>query len=310
METVNTGIYENITTPSLQSRFFVRLLRLLPIKKRTASADAVQQQVRKLALHPAPYKPAGLGPGISVTIKTVAGWPVYYTGPSDNPSFCNYVLFLHGGGYINEIVRAHWEFIGNLTRNARVKCVVPIYPLAPNGTASKVVPATGHLLLNLLKKAGPAKVIVMGNSAGAGLGLAAVQWLRDHGYGQPDKLVLISPGVNASLNGEERQLIAKKDPVLDIPGIIEGARLYAGELDLSHPYVSPLKGDFQGLPPMMIFSGTLDLLYPDSIEMAKKARAAGVAVELHLRKDQPHNYPVMRTPEAREARAIILQAVA
>jgi acetyl esterase/lipase len=310
MNAVNSGIYENLTTPSLQSRLFFSLLRLLPIKKRTASADAVQQQVKKLAMQPAPYEPAGLGPGVDVTRKTEAGWPVYCTEPSGNTGSCNYVLFLHGGGYINEIVRAHWEFIGNLTRNARVKCVVPIYPLAPVGTAGEVVPAIGKLLVNLLKKAGHAKVTVGGNSAGAGLGLAAAQWLRDNGHRQPNKLVLISPGLNASINCAERQAIAKNDPVLGIPGIIEGARLYAGELDISHPYVSPLNGDFQGLPPIIVFSGTLDLLYPDSIDMAIKARAAGVPVALHLRKGQPHNYPVMRTPEAREARAIILQAVA
>jgi acetyl esterase/lipase len=86
-----------------------------------------------------------------------------------------------------------WEFIGNLTRKARVRCVVPIYPLAPGGTAREVVPAIGNLLVNLLKKAGHAKVTVVGSSAGAGLGLSAAQWLRDNGYRQPNKLVLISP---------------------------------------------------------------------------------------------------------------------
>jgi acetyl esterase/lipase len=43
----------------------------------------------------------------------VAGWPVYYTAPSANPDVGDYVVFLHGGGYINEIVRAHRRFIGS-----------------------------------------------------------------------------------------------------------------------------------------------------------------------------------------------------
>jgi acetyl esterase/lipase len=38
------------------------------------------------------------------------------------------------------------------------------------------VPATGELLRKLLENAGPAKVTVVGNSAGAALGLAAAQW--------------------------------------------------------------------------------------------------------------------------------------
>jgi epsilon-lactone hydrolase len=36
----------------------------------------------------------------------------------------------------------------------------------------------------------------------------------------------------------------------------------------------------------------------------------GVPVELHLLRDQPHNYALMPTPEGRKARAIILRAVA
>jgi monoterpene epsilon-lactone hydrolase len=297
------------TPPSWKSRCIVALLRLLPIKKRTASAAAVQKRVRKLALKPASYKPTGLGRGVNVILKNEGGWPVYYTAHSTNPDTGNYVIFLHGGGYINQIVRAHWRIIGYLTRNAHVRCIIPIYPLAPNITASDVVPAMGQLLHKILEEAGTVKVTVIGNSAGAGLALAAAQWLRDSGYRQPDKLVLISPGINASISRPEQTLIAANDPLLDTAGTIEGARLYAGDLDLAHPFVSPLNGDFHGLAPMLVFSGTLDLLYPDSIDLATKAQAAGVPVELHLRKGQPHNYAGMPTREGREARAIILQAV-
>jgi epsilon-lactone hydrolase len=271
----------------------------------------VQQHVRRLALRPASYEPTGLGRGVELTLKTsAAGWPVYYTVPSANPNVSNYVLFLHGGGYINEIVRAHWRFIGYLTRNAPVRSVVPIYPLAPLATAKDVVPATGELLRKLLEDAGPAKVTVVGNSAGAGLGLAAAQWLRDSGYRQPNGLVLISPGLDASVGRPDQMAIAARDPVQDIPAIIEAGRLYAGDLDVAHPYVSPLNGDFRGLAPMIVFSGTLDLLYPDSIDLTAKARAAGVPIELHLRQGQPHNYAALPTPEGRQARAIILRVVA
>ncbi|CAL1517459.1 hypothetical protein MMC2321_01195 [Chitinophaga sp. MM2321] len=308
-----TTLYELLpdnAEPSLQSRCINGLLRLLPIKKRLASAAAVQEQVRRLSLRPASYEPTGLGRGVTVTLKHVAGWPVYYTAPSENPDAGDYVVFLHGGGYINEIVRAHWRFIGYLTRNAHVRCIVPIYPLAPHATAKDVVPAMGDLLRKILEDAGPAKATVMGNSAGAGLGLAAAQWLRDSGYQQPNGLVLISPGLDASFSRPEQLAIAAHDPIQDIPGVIEVGRLYAGDLDVAHPYVSPLNGDFRGLAPMIVFSGTLDLHYPASIDLAAKARAAGVPVELHLRRGQPHNYAAMPTPEGREARAIILRVLA
>jgi acetyl esterase/lipase len=296
--------------PSWQSRCMTGLLRLLPIKKRMASAAIVHEHVRRLALRPAPYEPAGLGRGVDVTLQHEAGWPVYHTAPSADPDVSNYVLFLHGGGYINEIVRAHWRIVGYLTRNARVRCIVPIYPLAPAATATDVVPAMGELMRNLLEKCGPAKVTVVGNSAGAALGLAAAQWLRDAGHRQPTGLVLISPGGDFSINRPEQLAIAARDPINDIPGAREVGRLYAGALDISHPYVSPLNGDFRGLAPMIVFSGTRDLFYPDAIDIAAKARAVGVPIDLHLRRDQPHNYAGMPTPEGRQARAIIVRAVA
>jgi len=296
--------------PSWQSRCINGLLRLLPIKKRMASAAAVREHVRRLALRPASYAPTGLGRGVEVSMENAAGWPVYYTAPSAIPDAGNYVVFLHGGGYINEIVRPHWRFIGDLTRNSRVRCIVPIYPLAPRANAKDIVPAMGDLLLKLLDNAGPAKVTVVGNSAGAGLGLAAVQWLRDAGYRRPDGLVLISPALDASLSRPEHRAIAAVDPMQDIPGILEAARLYAGDLDTAHPYISPLNGDLRGLPPMIVFSGTHDLLYPDSIALAEKARAAKVPIELHLSQGQPHNYPLLPTPEGRQARERIRQVAA
>jgi acetyl esterase/lipase len=296
--------------PSWQSRCLNGLLRLLPIKQRMASAAAVQAHVRRRALQPASHAPTGLGRGVEVTRKDVAGWPVYHAAPSATPDAGDTVVFLHGGGFINEIVRAHWRFIGYLIRHARVRCVVPIYPLAPHATAKDVVPAMGELLRKLLEDAGPAKVTVVGNSAGAGLGLAAAQWLRDAGHRQPNRLVLISPGGDFAISRPEQVAIAARDPINDLPGAREAGRLYAGDLDVAHPYVSPLNGDFHALAPMIIFSGTLDLFYPDCIDLAAKARAAGVPVELHLRQGQPHNYAAMPTPEGRQARAVILRAVA
>ncbi|MBR0775938.1 alpha/beta hydrolase fold domain-containing protein [Bradyrhizobium diazoefficiens] len=296
--------------PSLQSRVFNLLLRQLPYKQQLASAEAVQAHVQKQALQPASHEPKGLGRGVEAILTKMGGWPVYYTAPSSGHEGCNHVMFLHGGGYINEIVPAHWRFVGEMTRKAGVVCVVPIYPLAPRATAKDVVPATAELLRMLLEDAGPAKVTVVGNSAGAGLALAACQWLRDRGHRQPDRMVLISPAADASVSRPEQRMLATRDPIQDIPGIVEAGRLYAGELDVGHPFVSPLNGAFRFLAPMTIFSGTRDLLYPDSIDLAERARAVGVSVELHLLRDQPHNYALMPTPEGRGARRIILRTVA
>lgn len=117
--------------PSLQSRGFNALLGLLPYKQQLASAEAVLAHVQKRTLQPASFEPTGLGRGVEATLTKMGGWPVYYTAPSSGHEGCNLVMFLHGGGYINEIVPAHWRFVGQMTRKAGVVCVVPIYPRPP-----------------------------------------------------------------------------------------------------------------------------------------------------------------------------------
>jgi acetyl esterase/lipase len=70
----------------------------------------------------------------------------------------------------------------------------------------------------------------------------------------------------------------------DVPGMIEAFRMYAGDLDVNHPFVSPLNADLNGLAPMLIFTGTHDLFHPDIVALANRAAQAGVPVEMHLRK--------------------------
>ena len=86
--------------------------------------------------------------------------------------------------------------------------------------------------------------------------------------------------------------------------------MYAGHLDVTHPFVSPLNGSFDDLAPMLIFTGTHDLYHPDIVTLANKAARAGVPVEIHVRNGLQHNYPLLPTPEGREARDIIARAVA
>lgn len=297
------------TNPSWQTRIVICLLRLFKIKQKKASASAVKMRLQKLKFQPASHKPKGLGRGIEVKLKEINGWPVYYTTPCSASNSDSYVVFLHGGGYIDEIVPGHWKIIGEMNRKGKVHCIVPIYPLAPEATADQVVPAMGKLLLKVFEEIGPSKISIVGNSAGAALALASTQWLRDHNFRLPDRLVLISAGLDASSISEEQKEIEQHDPLLDIEGALYGAKLYAGALDLKHPFVSPLNGDLHKLPPMLVFAGTLDFLYPNSIELKRKAESVGVKVELYLKKGQPHNYPGLPTPEGTEALNLIIDAV-
>ena len=83
----------------------------------------------------------------------------------------------------------------------------------------------------------------------------------------------------------------------------ESAKLYAGDHDLTEPLLSPIYGDFEGLPPTLLVTGTRDLFLSDTVRTHRKLRRAGVTAELHVFEGMSHaGYLVVPdSPEAQEA---------
>lgn len=74
-----------------------------------------------------------------------------------------------------------------------------------------------------------------------------------------------------------------------IGGGTGGPDAYAGDSDRSHPYLSPLFGDFsKGWPPTLLTTGTRDLLLSDTVRMHRALRRAGIRADLHVAEASPH----------------------
>jgi epsilon-lactone hydrolase len=65
--------------------------------------------------------------------------------------------------------------------------------------------------------------------------------------------------------------------------------------------LSPVYGDYQGLPPMILTSGTRDLFLSNTVRVHRKLRAAGVEAELQVFEGQSHAQ-YMRDPNAPETK--------
>ena len=63
---------------------------------------------------------------------------------------------------------------------------------------------------------------------------------------------------------------------------------------LTHPYASPLFGDFKGLPPMLIQAGEAEVLRDENTLLAHKATMAGVEVRYELFEDMVRRRPLAR----------------
>jgi monoterpene epsilon-lactone hydrolase len=151
---------------------------------------------------------------------------------------------------------------------------------------------------------------LIGESAGAGLALALAMRMRDSGISTPRALVLMSPWVDLTCQGEsyaKRYLMdpmfGRKMPPPDAEDRTAIGLIYAGGHDLKHPYLSPIFGDFTGLPPMLIHVGEFEMLHDDAVIVYEKAIAAGSKAELKVWAGMFHAFQIADSliPEARQA---------
>jgi epsilon-lactone hydrolase len=66
------------------------------------------------------------------------------------------------------------------------------------------------------------------------------------------------------------------------------AALYANGHDLHDPQLSPIYGDFHGLPPAVLTTGTRDLFLSNTVRTHRKLREAGVNAELQVFEGYSH----------------------
>jgi epsilon-lactone hydrolase len=294
---------------SLANELVTRIV--LPLrggKRRHSDVGRTRRHIVERAWRPASFAPPRrLARRADVSLRRHDGWPVYELAPR-SAAPVRHVLYLHGGSYVNEIVRSHWSFVGHLVATAPVAAVVPIYPLGASVGAAGTVAGATAIAAELVERAGPDGVVLMGDSAGGGLTLAVAQALRDHGL-TAHRVVLISPWLDVATALPEQREIEPRDAMLAIPGLVECGRTYAAGLPLDDPRVSPIHGEMSGLPPLTVFSGTHDLVNPDSRRLCDACAAAGVPCDLVEAPGMPHVYPLMPTPEGRAARRQIVQLV-
>jgi acetyl esterase/lipase len=82
------------------------------------------------------------------------------------------------------------------------------------------------------------------------------------------------------------------------------------KIDLRDPGISPLYGNFAGLPPFLIMVGSTEILLDDSVLVARRAHSAGVNVTLQLWKNMPHVFPGMQIlPESQMAKIEISEFI-
>ncbi len=286
--------------PSVSSRLVGFLLRTTGVfKKRYASAAGLTKGIAAARAAKPQLPTDKMRAKVSVSERQVAGRSVWDIAPkSGNPAA--YMLYFHGGGYVYPAADVHWAFYGHLAEQHGLAITAPLYPLAPEASAEEANAFALAAYRDFLDRHDGAFVLG-GDSAGAGLAAATAMAARDAGLQMPSGLVLVCPWLDGSASHPDQPAIEPRDSILGIPGIREAAKLYARDLPVTDTKVSPINGDWQGLPPILSFGGGDDILVTD----ARTLKAKVPATDYDERAGLMHDWPLFFFPESRDAQAKI-----
>lgn len=242
--------------------------------------------------------------GITVTETTYDGMPVYDLTPVD-PSG-QYVVAIHGGAWVDQPTIVHWLSYTDMAHETGATVVVPIYPLATDGgTASVVVPEISNLISSEIATEGADHVSVTGDSAGGGIALSAVELLVSEDKPVPDSMVLDSPGLDASFSNPDISVV--DDPVLNLAESQQDGLLWAGDLPLTNPLVSPIYGSLEGLPPTYVYSGSDEIIAPDTLKFEQDAIAQDAPISFILRTGEIHDWALLPLLDGAQVQTQIYQ---
>lgn len=278
------------------------MIRVTRRKRRYAKLTAFQAHVA--ATRDEPHRPPpGLVKRLRVEAGEMRGWPSYTVTPRSGPAGPRHVLYLHGGAYIFQMAKEQWDLAGALAERLGCAVSVPGYPLPPHpgSGAEQIFPVLLDAYRDLLARGDANDLAVAGDSAGGGMALALAQLARREGLPQPKDIVLFAPWLDVTLTNSEIAQVARDDPMLAAPGLREAGRMYAGNLPLDDPLVSPIHADLAGLGRISLFIGTRDIGLPDSRLLLRRAQKQRVPIDYFEYPGMFHDWmAVVLLPESKQ----------
>ena len=201
---------------------------------------------------------------------------IFIISPKNGPKTEKTILYLHGGSYMAEASQKHWELLKKIVEDTKATIIMPDYPLAPKYNYKDVFEIMIPFYKELINKVDVNNLILMGDSAGGGLGLAIEEKIGEESLPMPSKTIFISPWLDVRLQNSEIEEYEEKDKVLNKDTLKLAGITYAGSEGINSYLVNPIDGDLLKLKNITIFIGTNDILNPDTKLLKEKAQEKGI----------------------------------
>jgi acetyl esterase/lipase len=243
--------------------------------------------------------------GVCYAEVDIDGVPALWCVPTD----CDVnrvLLHAHGGGTVIFSMHLDRKAVAHIAKAAGARALVLDYGRSPEHKFPAQIEDMERAYHWLLAKGIRAEnIAVTGQSIGGNFAVRLTIELRNKGVAMPAAILSISGWYDMELKNDTIKSNAKKDKLLTRP-ILEWFRdTWLGGTDSAwnDPRVNLLYADLTGLPPIQVYYGDHELLVGEIMEFAKRAKDAGVDVDLHSVLEGQHNFILGagRVPEVDEA---------
>ena len=243
--------------------------------------------------------------GIKVKRDNFSGIPGAIFTPRKNVNTKSIIFYLHGGGYcFGSSLTTHKVGLTKLAKQTGSVCYSVDYRLAPEHQYPAALDDALTAWKHIVSQNPNCNIILAGDSAGGGLSLALMMYLRDNNEQIPDGLVLFSPWTDLTCSGETYETKANYDPMFTTNMTKDSANIYVPEdVKKTDPYISPLYGNFTNLPRTLVLVGGNEILLDDSRLFAQKAKESGVDIEIDIWPSMFHDWWLFGSfiPETKQA---------
>lgn len=190
------------------------------------------------------------------------------------------VIHFHSGGYVQGSSQAYREFAYRLSAAANALVLVPDYRLAPESPYPAAVDDARAVYEWALREYGAKNLVISGDSAGGGLAMALLQYLRDDEIDGPAGGIGISPLLDLAGESESMHSNAGTDPLISQSMVVDMGKVYIGDIDPhDYPYCSPVYGAKNDLPPLYLTASQDEVLRDDIVRYAEGVVEAGGQAE-------------------------------
>lgn len=209
--------------------------------------------------------------------------------PKKNLNDSHILVFLHGGGYSFGSSRTtHRALISNLAKKLGIVAYGVDYRRTPENPFPAAFEDAEAAWDEIIEKHPTKKIILAGDSAGGGLCLALMIQLKQKEKQLPNSCLLLSPWTDLSLSGNSMATHKKRDPYLTRQILQMYSDLYCKDVETTDWRVSPLFGDFSGLPPTLVMVGDREILLDDARRMKEPAEKGSMDLQIEVWPEMIH----------------------